>query len=102
MYFLTIYNSISPCDNTGEYSPVAAGRRNVPHRADTQRQPGPEELRGAGEGVGRGGEIEPYQESRSTIVIMQSPGYRSTLDLRISVRSKPVLCLSSYPRLYLA
>ena len=34
-------------------------RRNVPHRADTQRQSGPEELRGAGEGVGRGGEIEP-------------------------------------------
>ena len=28
--------------------------------------------------------------------------YRSTLDLRISVQSKPVLCLSNYPRLYLA
>ena len=101
MYFLN-YNSISPYENTGEYSLVAAGRRNVPNRADTQRQPGPEKLRGAGEGVGRGGEIEPYQESRSTIVIMQSPVYRSTLDLRIFVQSKPVLCMSNYPRLYLA
>ena len=35
-------------------------------------------------------------------VIMQSPVYRSTLDLRISVQSKPVLRLSSYPTLYLA
>ena len=35
-------------------------------------------------------------------VSMQSPVYRSTLDLCISVESKLVLRLSSYPTLYLA